>query len=123
MTVALASDRRVRLLNARHRGIDRTTDVLSFASGGPDRNGRVLRGRRAAADEWLGDVVIATGRARRQAQAAGHSYATEVRVLALHGLLHLLGFDHASDDGRMEYVERQLRRKGGLEEGLIERSR
>jgi probable rRNA maturation factor len=70
----------------------------------------------------LGDVVIAVGVARRQARAAGHSLQTEVRVLALHGLLHLLGYDHEHDDGRMARLERRLRRNAGLREGLIERS-
>jgi rRNA maturation RNase YbeY len=74
---------------------------------------------------YLGDVVIATGVARRQAREAGHSYATELRVLALHGLLHLLGYDHdsAADRGRMARVETRLRRSSGLSAGLIERSR
>jgi probable rRNA maturation factor len=72
----------------------------------------------------LGDIVIATGVARRQAKDAGHSYQAELRVLALHGLLHLLGYDHhdRDDNGRMARVERTLRRKGGLATGLIERS-
>ena len=70
----------------------------------------------------LGDIVIARGVARRQAREAGHSELTELRVLALHGLLHLLGYDHERDDGRMRRVERRLRRKGGLREGLIERA-
>jgi probable rRNA maturation factor len=70
----------------------------------------------------LGEIVIARGVARRQARAAGHSESMELRVLALHGLLHLLGYDHEADDGRMRRVERRLRRKGGLREGLIERS-
>jgi rRNA maturation RNase YbeY len=72
----------------------------------------------------LGDIVIAIGVARRQAKAAGHSYQHELRVLALHGLLHLLGYDHhgVDDNGRMARTERALRRKGGLETGLIERA-
>ena len=69
----------------------------------------------------LGDIVIARGLASRQAREAGHSELTEFRVLALHGLLHLLGYDHDRDHGRMRRVERRLRLKGGLREGLIER--
>ncbi len=70
----------------------------------------------------LGDIVIATGVAARQAREAGHSVATELRVLALHGLLHLLGYDHEHDQGAMARMERRLRRRGGLREGLIERA-
>ena len=106
MTVAIVSDARVRGLNRQYRTIDRATDVLSFPSDEP---------------EYLGDVVIAVGVATRQARAAGHPLGTELRVLALHGLLHLLGYDHERDDGRMARLERRLRRKGGLVEGLIER--
>lgn len=108
VSVAIVPDTRVRLLNRQYRKQDVPTDVLSFPSG--------ERGR-------LGDIVIAAGVARRQARAAGHSLQTELRVLALHGLLHLLGYDHERDDGRMARYERRLRRKGGLQEGLIERSR
>jgi probable rRNA maturation factor len=74
---------------------------------------------------FLGDIVIARGVARRQARAARHSELTELRVLALHGLLHLLGYDHehVHDHGRMRRVEQRLRKKGGLREGLIERGR
>lgn len=108
MTIAVAPDARVRALNRQFRRKDAPTDVLSFPAEEPGQ---------------LGDVVIAAGVARRQARAAGHSLATELRILALHGLLHLLGYDHESDDGRMERVERRLRRKGGLPEGLIERGR
>jgi probable rRNA maturation factor len=71
----------------------------------------------------VGDIVIARGVARRQARERGHSVQTEFRVLALHGLLHLLGYDHEEDDGQMQRVERRLRRKGGLREGLIDRAR
>jgi Endoribonuclease YbeY len=71
---------------------------------------------------YLGDIVIARGVARRQAHVAGHDELTELRVLALHGLLHLLGYDHERDEGMMARVERRLRRKGGLAEGLLDRS-
>jgi probable rRNA maturation factor len=77
----------------------------------------------AAVETLVGDIVIARGVARRQARAAGHSEAAELRLLALHGLLHLLGYDHETDGGRMQRLERRLLRKGGLRDGLIERSR
>ena len=107
LTVALVPDGRVRALNRRYRNKNASTDVLSFPAGEPGT---------------LGDVVIAVGVARRQAAAAGHALGTELRVLALHGLLHLLGYDHERDDGEMARLERRLRRKGGLREGLIERA-
>jgi probable rRNA maturation factor len=113
MTVALVSDSRVRALNKRFRRKDTPTDVLSFPG--------ARRGSGQASERYLGDVVIAAGVARRQAREAGHSVQTELRVLALHGLLHLLGYDHERDQGRMARLERRLRRKGGLREGLIER--
>jgi len=69
----------------------------------------------------LGDIVIARGVATRQARGAGHALAMELRVLALHGLLHLLGYDHETDEGAMRRVEARLRRRGGLAGGLIER--
>ena len=108
VTVAIASDARVRSLNKQFRGKDKPTDVLSFPAGECG---------------ILGDIVIAHGVARRQAREGGHSLQTELRILALHGLLHLLGYDHEHDDGRMARLERRLRREGGLREGLIERAR
>jgi probable rRNA maturation factor len=80
------------------------------------------RGLKRTARPHLGDIVIARGIAARQARAAGHALSTELRVLALHGLLHLLGYDHERDEGKMARVERRLRRRGGLGEGLIERA-
>jgi probable rRNA maturation factor len=108
VSVAIVSDARVRALNRTYRLKDCATDVLSFPSD--------LR-------SFLGDIVIARGVARRQARAARHSDLTELRVLALHGLLHLLGYDHERDRGRMRRAEDRLRKKGGLPEGLIERAR
>lgn len=123
VTLALVGDRQVRALNRRYRGIDQATDVLSFATSPEDRRmtegGSAIRQRQRP---FLGDVVIATGMAARQARMAGHSVATEFRILALHGLLHLLGYDHELDDGHMARLERTLRRRGGLEPGLIERN-
>ena len=115
VAVALAGDAQVRALNRRYRRKDRPTDVLSFP---------VASAIRRTPHESLGDIVIATGVARRQAGESGHSYQSELRVLALHGLLHLLGYDHhhAADDGRMGRLEMSLRKKGGLTSGLIERT-
>ena len=103
ITIALVSDARIRALNKTFRRKDVTTDVLSFEPA---------------------DLAIATGVARRQAREAGHSYTDELKVLSLHGLLHLIGYDHhaRSDGGRMARVERRLRKKGGLGAGLIERA-
>jgi probable rRNA maturation factor len=140
VSVTVVSDARVRALNRRYRGVNRATDVLSFptqrttslrsrdhrASDGSAR--RSASGAKAASPEppvpspCLGDIVIARGVARRQARESGHSELTEWRVLALHGLLHLLGYDHERDRGRMRRVERRLRRQGGLPDGLIDRA-
>ena len=116
IAIALVSDARIRVFNRRYRGKDEATDVLSFPADLPAKAGRD--------DRTLGDIVIATGVARRQAREAGHSYQTELRVLALHGLLHLLGYDHddRDDRGRMARAEARLRRRGGLQVGLIERA-
>lgn len=119
--IALVSDARMRALNRRYRGVDRPTDVLSFPAGPPDPPDALGHLRAPASTPWLGDIVIALGVARRQARSAGHSNLTELKVLALHGLLHLLGYDHERDDGRMRRVERRLRLKGGLPQGLTER--
>jgi probable rRNA maturation factor len=118
VTIALVSDRRVRILNRQYRGVDRATDVLSFPAGDGIS---VEPGRQSRRTVFLGDIVIARGVAARQARAAGHGESTEWRVLALHGLLHLIGYDHEQDEGEMRRAEARLRRKGGLGAGLIER--
>jgi probable rRNA maturation factor len=116
LCIALVSDRRMRALNRQFRGKDKVTDVLSFPS---DPSTSLGAGER----KFMGDIVIASGVARQQARAAGHPVHTEIRVLALHGLLHLLGHDHEQDDGKMARIEARLRKKAGLKEGLIERGR
>ena len=121
VNVALVPDARIRALNRKFRGKDAVTDVLSFPSGtsADELAAKIDVGVRP----FLGEIVIARGIALRQAAAVGHPLNDELRVLALHGLLHLLGYDHEHDDGRMRRVEARLRRKGGLREGLIERTR
>ena len=104
LSVAIVSDRRMRALNRQFRGKDKVTDVLSFPSTSAARLSRRYR-----------DCRRASRSSRRK--AAGHSVQTEMRVLALHGLLHLLGYDHESDDGTMARVEARLRKKAGLKEG------
>jgi probable rRNA maturation factor len=110
VTVLLTSDAAIRGLNRRFRGKDKATDVLSFPTAGP------------IAAEMAGDLAISIPTARRQAAAQGHTLATEIRVLIVHGLLHLAGFDHESDTGQMARRERLLRGRLRLPQGLIDRS-
>ena len=112
VSIALVSDTRIRALNLKYRRKNAATDVLSFPT-----NPQSL-----IPNPFLGDIVIGLGVARRQAREAGHTELAELKVLALHGLLHLLGYDHERDNGRMRRVEGRLRRKGGLREGLIARA-
>ncbi len=112
VSIAVVSDRRMRALNRQFRGKDTATDVLSFPAT-----------HMPGVSSFLGDVVIASGVATRQAREAGHPVSTELKVLALHGLLHLLGYDHDTDNGKMARAEARLRKKAGLREGLIERHR
>ncbi len=91
LTVVLASARRLQALNRRFAGEDHTTDVLSFVDGSRDaETGRL----------YFGDVVIAVPVAEAQAAAAGHSLQAEMSLLAVHGVLHLLGHDHARPEER-----------------------
>jgi probable rRNA maturation factor len=130
VAIAIVSDARIRSLNKQFRRTDRPTDVLSFPADAPRTAPLAPRASHLAsrasrlAPRPLGDIVIAAGVARRQAREAGHTYAAELKILALHGLLHLLGYDHhdPAEEGRMARVERRLRAKGGLRSGLIERA-
>ena len=110
----LATDATIRDLNRRFRGKDEATDVLSFPAE-PLKNTK-------AAERVAGDVAIGVETARRQAAEQGHALATEIKVLILHGLLHLAGYDHETDAGKMQRRERQLRARLGLPQGLIERA-
>ena len=103
--VRFTSDREMRRLNRDFRGKDKATDVLSF----PGESAAVV----LSDDEGLhlGDVVIAVPTARRQAAERGEEVERELRTLLLHGVLHCLGYDHETDDGAMERLERKLRRR------------
>jgi probable rRNA maturation factor len=96
LALVLAGDGTLRTLNARYRHSDKATDVLSFPGPG--------------GAEGLGDIVISVTRAERNARQYGRSLPQELDVLALHGFLHVLGYDHETDDGRMERLEGRLRR-------------
>jgi probable rRNA maturation factor len=118
VALVLAGDRALRTLNARYRGKDRPTDVLSFP--GPcGAHGRGVpgarRGERCEACERgqgeLGDIVISVPEAERNARRLGRTLPRELDVLALHGFLHLLGYDHETDDGSMDRLEHDLRRR------------
>ena len=97
LCLVFAGDRSLQRLNRRYRGKDRPTDVLSFVGPG--------------GAEGLGDVVISVPAAERNARLLGRSLAQELDVLALHGFLHVLGYDHETDDGTMDRLERRLRRR------------
>ena len=97
VALVLTRDPAVRELNARYRGQDKPTDVLSFPGPG------------GAAG--LGDIVVSVDTAERNARRLGRTLQRELDVLALHGFLHVLGYDHETDDGTMDRLERRLRRE------------
>jgi probable rRNA maturation factor len=113
VSILLTGDERIRELNRQFRGKNSATDVLSFPAA------REVDGRRS---QSAGDLAISLDTAARQAAAFGHSLADEVRVLILHGALHLAGFDHETDSGAMARLEARLRKEFGLPSGLIQRS-
>ena len=97
VALVLTGDRAVRLLNARYRGKDKPTDVLSF----PGPGGEI----------GLGDIVISLDTAAINARRFSRTLPQELDILALHGFLHVLGYDHETDDGTMDHLEKQLRRR------------
>jgi probable rRNA maturation factor len=107
----ITGDAELRRLNLRFRGKDEATDVLSFPSG-----------TGFPAGSPLGSIAISLRRARAQARAFGHSTEDEIRILMLHGILHLTGLDHETDAGRMARVEKGWRARLGLPASLIERA-
>lgn len=112
VSVLLTTDPGIRRLNRQFCGIDRSTDVLSFPA--PEMH--------SGADRVAGDLAVSVPTARRQAAEHGHSLSAEIKILMLHGLLHLAGYDHHADTGQMDRRERLLRKRLGLPHGLIERA-
>jgi probable rRNA maturation factor len=122
VTVRLISDSAMAQLNRRFRGKSGPTDVLSFPAKAirprrslPQRSKRSSRARNGASAEYIGDIALSPETARRNARRFSRSLPEELRILVLHGLIHLAGFDHEADEGQMERIERRLRRRLGLE--------
>ena len=106
-SIVVGSDNEMRRANDQFRHVSRATDVLSFPDG---------------EDGYLGDIMISADRAALQCAEYGHSIEEEIQVLALHGMLHLNGYDHETDAGEMRRVEERLRCKYGLGSALIARA-
>lgn len=107
-TCMITDNRELQRLNRMFLGKDYPTDVLSFPAAGPGP---------------IGELAISAERAREQAGEHGHEEADEIRILMLHGVLHLLGMDHENDRGAMARAEKRWRQEFGLPTGLIERTR
>jgi probable rRNA maturation factor len=109
VSVLLTGDEAIRTLNRKYRHKNKATDVLSFPA-------------MEMSEGVAGDLVISLETALTQAEERGHTLEMEIRVLLLHGLLHLAGYDHEADNGTMHRKETKLRRELGLKAGLIERA-
>ncbi|MGA8222892.1 MAG: rRNA maturation RNase YbeY [Candidatus Acidiferrales bacterium] len=131
LTVCLVNNAEIARWNFAYRGKKKPTDVLSFPANGargkqkmqnargqasPRRGLRSVRSRTSAASSarYLGDIAIAPVVARRNARRFGRAFSDEMRILILHGILHLMGYDHETDNGRMDRREQRLRRQLGL---------
>jgi probable rRNA maturation factor len=110
VNVLVTTSLELRALNQRFRGKDSPTDVLSFPADS------------ISAPKFAGDIAISADIALRNARQLGHSGAEEIKILALHGVLHLAGYDHERDRGEMARLEQRLRRQLRLSAALIERS-
>ena len=121
ITIVLVTDPKMKAWNRAFRGKNRPTDVLSFPGDdspeqrkGSAKNQRKSRAGRRAADFYLGDIAIAPAVARGNARRFGRPFTIEMRILILHGILHLMGYDHETDQGQMDRREARLRRELGL---------
>jgi probable rRNA maturation factor len=115
LTVCLVTDAEIARMNEKFRKKKGPTDVLSFPTVARRRPVQVRRGSRPVKPgEYLGDIVISPATARRYAKKHERKLLSELQVLILHGVLHLLGYDHEMDRGEMDRVERRLRKRFGL---------
>ena len=114
--ILVTSNSEMKSLNRRFLGKDKPTDVLSFPAG-DGGHGK----QSGVEEEFAGEIAISAEIAAENARELGHSAGEEVKILVLHGLLHLRGYDHESDHGQMLRRESQLRARLGLPSGLIER--
>jgi probable rRNA maturation factor len=108
VSVLFCADGRMRTLNRRYRAMDRSTDVLAFPAG-------------AAGGGFLGDIVISVPYAAREARRRSETKAREIDRLLVHGLLHLMGYDHETDEGQMDALEGRVRRRLGIADGAAPR--
>jgi probable rRNA maturation factor len=121
ITIVLVTDPKMKAWNRAFRGKNRPTDVLSFpGDDSPEqrkvskKSRRKSRAARRPADFYLGDMAIAPAVARSNARRFGRAFTVEMRILILHGILHLMGYDHETDQGQMDRREARLRRELGL---------
>jgi len=115
LTVRLVSDAEISRMNETFRKKKGPTDVLSFPMVARRRPVRLRRGSRTVrAGEYLGDIAISPATAKRYAKKNGRKLSSELQVLILHGVLHLLGYDHEIDRGKMDRIEQKLRKRLGL---------
>ena len=114
VTIALVSDAEIARMNETFRKKEGPTDVLSFPAGRRRPRSLPRATSKHKAGEFLGDIAIAPATARRYARKHGRTLPAELRVLILHGVLHLMGYDHEADRGEMDRVERKLRKRFGL---------
>jgi probable rRNA maturation factor len=120
ITICFVSDAEIARMNSAFRGKKGPTDVLSFPAGTGKKKKTYTEDTESTDDaedaekSYLGDIAIAPETARRYAKKNGRSLSNELRVLILHGVLHLLGYDHETDRGEMDRIERKLRRRFGL---------
>jgi probable rRNA maturation factor len=114
VTVCFVSDVEIARMNLAFRGKKGPTDVLSFPGERKKRKKLYIENSEGTEKRYLGDIAIAPATARRYAKKNGRSLSGELRVLILHGVLHLLGYDHETDRGEMDRIEQKLRRRFGL---------